>query len=293
MTTYKQMPIRSMIALTFRELWANQIIFGIIIVSTLSWLMLVFALNLDIVEGSLVSLRLFGQDTGMTDTIRNQNTGEVIRQALTLQQVTILIEQFAAGAAYWVGTLLGLFSTAPILAGLLQRGQVDLLLSKPVSRTRFLVGHVLGVWSMAFLIIVYLLGMVWLVISLKTGIWNTHFFLTVMVVMCMFAVMYSVVTLLVVSTQSTALSLIVTYGLIFCSVILAFKESLVPQINRPWREVFLGFYHILPKFAEVTSIVAKLAGAEPVDAWYSFVSSTAFGLILYIGAIIWINRRDF
>lgn len=282
-----------MIALTFRELWANWIVLGIILVSTLSWLMLVFALNLDIVEGSLVSLRLFGQETGAADTIRNQDTGEVIRQALTLSQVTILLERFVAGAAYWVGTLLGLFATAPILAGLLQRGQVDLLLSKPISRTRFLAGHILGVWSMAFLIVIYLMGMVWLIISLKTGFWNAHFMVTVVVVMCMFVVMYSLVVFLVVSTQSTALSLIVTYGLIFCSVILAFKESLVPQINQPWREVFLVFYHLLPKFAEVTQIVSKLAAAETVDAWYAFTSSTVFGVVLYIGAFFWINRRDF
>ena len=46
--------------LTFRELWAMRLTQGIVLVSTLAWIMLSFALNLDVVEGSISALRIFG-----------------------------------------------------------------------------------------------------------------------------------------------------------------------------------------------------------------------------------------
>ena len=56
------MQLAAIIVLTFRELWAKKIVIGLFVISTLVWVMLAFALNLDIVEGSLAGLRIFGQE---------------------------------------------------------------------------------------------------------------------------------------------------------------------------------------------------------------------------------------
>ena len=151
----------------------------------------------------------------------------------------------------------------------------------------------LGVFIVVLILGTYLMGMVWLVMSIKSGIWNVQFLWSIPMAMIMFSVMYSVVLLVGVSTQSTALSLIVTYGLIFCSIVLGLKEQLVPQINPPWRQVFLAFYHILPNFAEVTQSVVQLAGRQAVASWYPLVSSLLFGGVVYVLAFIKFKRRDF
>lgn len=282
------------ILLTVRELWAKKIVLGVFILSTVAWLLLSFALNLDIVEGSLAGVRIFGQDAGQpTESTHDASTGEVIQQALSLETFVVAIEQVVAGAAYWLGTLLGLFATIPLLVGMLERGRVDLLLSKPLSRLKLLGGHILGVWLAVLVLGLYLFGMIWLVLSVKTGIWNPAFLVSVLVVVCMYAAIYSAAVLLAVTTQSAALSLITTYGLVFISLIFFGKDELVPQINPPWRQVFLGFYHALPNFGEVTRIVAQLTAAEPVTSWYPFASSLLFGFVLYGTALAVFNRRDF
>lgn len=287
------MQLPAMLLLTARELWARKIVVGVFVVSTLAWVLMAFALNLDIVDGALVGMRLFGQDAGApTETVRN-DAGEVVREALTLTRLVVGVEQFVAGAAYWLGTLLGLFATAPLLAGLLERGHVDLLLSKPVSRVRLLAGHVVGVWLVMLALAVYLMGAVWLVMSIKTGVWNASFLLSIGVVLAMFSVMYAVVVLVVVAWQSTALALITAYGLIFASIILAARDELAPQIRPPWRQVFLGFYHALPKFAEVTATLSQLVEGQAVASWYPVFSSLAFGALLYAGAAAWFSRKDF
>ena len=205
----------------------------------------------------------------------------------------IQVERAVAAIAYWAGILLALFATSSLLPSLLAKGRVDLLLSKPIHRTGLLTGHLIGVLLVMVILAIYLFGMVWLVMSVKSGIWKFHFFMGMGIVVCMFGVMYSVVTLLGVTTRSAPLALIVTYGLIIASLIFTGKDQLVPQINPPWRQVFLGFYHALPNFGEVTVTVLKLTGNEAVTTWYPFLSSMLFGAVLFATAFFFFNRRDF
>ena len=216
-----------------------------------------------------------------------------MRELFTLDRVVIEVEKVVAAVAYWAGILLALFATSTLLPSLLAKGRVDLLLSKPIGRAGLLGGHLVGVLLTMVLLALYLFGMVWLVMSLKTGIWQFRFLWSMVIVVAMFGVMYSVVTLIGVTTRSAPLALIVTYGLIIASLVFTGKDQLVPQINPPWRQVFLGFYHALPNFGEVTGTVLKLTGNEPVTSWYPFFSSILFGAVIFAAAFFFFNRRDF
>ncbi|MEM8485433.1 MAG: ABC transporter permease subunit [Bacteroidota bacterium] len=271
--------------LTLRELTAKKITLGLFLMSTLIWVLLSFALNLDIVDGTLAGLRIFGQEA--------QESGNNPLGDTSLLKFVVGAQTAVAGASYWIGILLALFATAPLINNMLERGRIDLLLSKPISRPKLLLSHVLGVLLVVFLLATYLMGMIWLVMSIKSGVWHTQFLSAIVMVMLMFAVMYSIVLLLGVTTQSTALSLIVTYGLIFCSIIFAAKDQLAMQINPPWRQVYLGLYHALPNFAEVTKTVVQLAGGETVETWYPLFSSLLFGAVVYALAFFQFNRKDF
>lgn len=278
-----------LLLLTFRELWAKKITLGLFLISTLVWLMMVFALNLDIVEGTIAGIRIFGFEQGGPEP----EAGASSPNALSLDRFVIVVEQFVAGAAYVVGILLGLFATAPLLPGLLEEGRAGLMLSKPLSRTQLLAGHVLGVWLAVLILALYLIVMVWLVLALKTGIWHPRFLISALVVTGMFAVLYSAVVLISVGSQSTALALIGVYGLIFVSLFFVPHEQLAIQIDPPWRYLYLGLYHLLPNFAEGATITAQLAGAAPVTDWYPLLSSLLFGAAAYSGAAVWFHHRDF
>lgn len=287
------MQFRALLLLTIHELRAKKIVVGVFLISTLIWIMLSLALNLDIVDGTLAGLRIFGEDANVSSGQVDPATGDVIQQGLTLERFVIDMSSFVAGASYWVGILLALFATGPLLAGLLERGRVDLVLSKPVHRLSLLAGHVVGVWATAAVLFAYLMGAVWLVVSFKSGIWNWDFLIVIAMVICMFAVVYSIITVISVGFQSGALALVVAYGILFVSIILGFREQLEPQINPPWRQVYVTFYHLLPNFSEVTVMVTKLAEHAPVASWYPFFSSIAFGVVLYAAAGYWLMRRDY
>ncbi|MFB6273857.1 MAG: hypothetical protein ABEL51_13265 [Salinibacter sp.] len=129
--------------------------------------------------------------------------------------------------------------------------------------------------------------------SLKTGVWNPRFLLSLLIVVGMFAVMYGAVTLMGVWTESTALGLIVSYGLIFVSMVLAAADQISPTLGAVSRPVFWGLYHTLPNFTEVTKIVSTLAKGESVSSWYPFFSSLLFGGVAYGITGIRFARRDF
>jgi len=274
-------PTLGLIYLTFRELWAKKVVLGLFIVSSLILIMVAFALNLDVVDGSLAGLRLFGQ------------TPDGNMEGLSLERLVFGVESAVAGASYWVGILLALFATAPLVVSLLERGHIDLLLSKPLSRSTLFLGHVTGVLIAVAVLALYLLGGVWLIMSIKTGIWNSSFLLSIGLVVLMFGVMYSTVALMGVWTESTALALIVSYGLIFASIVLAASDAILEELDMVGSTAFLALYHIMPNFAEVTGIIANLSQAEPVESWYPLWSSMIFGAVAYALAAWWFSRRDF
>jgi ABC-type transport system involved in multi-copper enzyme maturation permease subunit len=298
--------------LTLRELRARKVVVGLFVVATVVWGVLALALQLDVVDGSLAGARLFGQETvdepldagaPILDAEGNPVLGEdgqPVTQADTLPFGDTLLESvvfgaqaFVSGAAYWVGILLALFATGGLVASLVERGAVDVILTKPLARAQVLAARLGGVWAVMLALVVYLFGAVWLVMSLKAGVWNVRFLLAIGVVFGMFAVVYGVVALVGVWSGSGPLSLIVTLGVLFASLVLAIPDLAV-QVSPVWRPVVLGLYHLLPKFGSVgTSLVPQLATGGAVESLYPFASSLVFGAACYAGAFALFARKDY
>ncbi|MEM6325880.1 MAG: ABC transporter permease subunit [Bacteroidota bacterium] len=295
--------------LTLRELRAKWIVVGLFVVATLIWGTMALALQLDVVDGSLAGARLFGQqaELGLEQTLRDDEgnvvldeNGEAVTERAEpefggslLEDFVIGSQIFVAGAAYWVGILLALFATGGLVASLQTRGEIDLLLSKPLSRSQILGGRLAGVGAVTLGLIVYLIGAVWLVMSLKTGIWNVRFLLAIPVIWSMFMVLYSIVTLMSVWTGSSALSLMVVLAVLFASLILAIPE-LDTQVSRTWRPLVIGLRHALPRFPNVgVQMVPQLATGDAVGALSAFASSIGIGVTLYALAFWRFARRDF
>jgi ABC-type transport system involved in multi-copper enzyme maturation permease subunit len=275
---------------------------GVFVVTTIAWILLSFALNLDVVEGSIAALRIFGMQTSPLDVVRDPTTGEILRnpdtgravlQAMSLGKWVLEINQFVLGATYFFGTLLGLFATQPLVSGFVEHGRVDLMLSKPVRRSTLLAGHIAGVWSLVAALVMYLVGAVWIVISIKTGLWIGRFLLAIPIIVLMFAVMYSIVVAIGVGVRNTGLALVVAYGCLFFSAILSVKDQILPQIGAAAGAVFVGLYHLLPNYIEVISIIAQLASDEIVKDWYPLISSAIFGVVVYAVSFVIFSKKDY
>ena len=227
-----------------------------------------------------------------------------------LQALVFGAQAFASGAAYWVGILLCLFATGGLVAGLVEPGQADLLLSKPLSRSAVLAGRLAGVAVVTLALLTYLLGAVWLVMAVKTGFWNPRFLLAIPAVWAMFAVLYGVVTLVSVWSGSGPLALVVTLGLIFTTLVLAIP-GLPLAVNASVRPVVTGLGAVLPRFATVganlvphlaagaglATLAAETGAAQPappslVADTVPLLTSLLFGAVCYGAAFALFHRRD-
>ena len=125
------------------------------------------------------------------------------------------------------------------MASLVEPGQADLLLAKPLSRSQVLAGRLGGVGAVTLALVAYLIVAVWLVMSVKSGIWSPRFLLAIPVIWAMFAVLYGAVTLASVWSGSGPLALVVTVGLVFVTLVLAIP-GLAPALDAAVRPLVVG-----------------------------------------------------
>lgn len=122
------------------------------------------------------------------------------------------VRSLEVGLAGWVadgaGLLLALLWTAGFLPTFLEPGAVAVLLVKPVPRWALLAGKFGGVLVFVAVQASLFVGATWLALGLRTGVWDSTYFLSVPLLLLHFAVFFSFSAMLAVATRSTAASVL-------------------------------------------------------------------------------------
>lgn len=122
------------------------------------------------------------------------------------------------GVGAWIVLLLSVIITAGFVPNMLQKGTVDLAISKPISRTTLLIYKYIGGMSFMVLLTTFLIGGTWLTLGLRNGLWSPNILLAIPILTFYFAIMYAVSTLVGVLTRSPIVSILATllaWGLFF------------------------------------------------------------------------------
>jgi ABC-2 family transporter protein len=126
------------------------------------------------------------------------------------EMVYVVEDTLVNGLGAWAAVLIGVIITASFIPNLLQKGAVELWLSKPIRRPALLVYKYLGGLTFVFLLTTVTVVAVWTVIGLRSGIWAPGFLVVIPAVTLSFAVLYSVSTLAAVFTRSTVVAILLT-----------------------------------------------------------------------------------
>ena len=120
----------------------------------------------------------------------------------------------------WLAAILALISTASVVPELIASGSIDMMLSKPISRSRlFLTRWVTGLFFAGIQTLVFVTAS-FLVIGIRGGAWEPGLFIAVPVVIVFFSYLYCFCALMGVITRSTVASLLLTlvfWLLVFCT----------------------------------------------------------------------------
>lgn len=264
---------------TFREASARWVFWGLFGLSTALILFFLFLLRIDVVEGAQATISLFGYATGKT-----------VEVARVVRQVHAGISSFL----YSVAMFLAVFASAGLVPSVLQRGRIELLLSKPVTRVHILLARYAGNLLVVALNICYLVVGVWLVFGWKTGVWHSSFLWAMLTTTFMFAVLLTVVMLVAVLTESEALATMIPFALMVLSPILAQHQIMVKLLSSEWsRNVWMGFYNVLPKFFDVGRINMSLVQGRETGSLAPVWSSVAFAAVTLGLALFTFHKRNY
>jgi ABC-2 type transport system permease protein len=267
---------------TWREALARYTLLGFAAVSALFLLILTFALNLDIVDGSLAAGTLFGK------------TLELHGRAPAIDSVVVTGQSVFAGMLYVLGVFLAVFATGSQVPNLQRRGTVDLYVTRPITRTHLLLGRFLGAVTLVTANLLFLCGGVFIIISLKTKVWNLRFLAAGALILVVFISYLGFMYLIGVLSSSTPLSIMLPYALYTISLPLAAHKQIAAAMDsRFWANVVHGLYWVLPKTTEVGRDLTGYVLGRSIPALMPLASTAAFGAVCLCLAIVIFNRKSF
>jgi ABC-type polysaccharide/polyol phosphate export permease len=235
-------------------------------------------MKIDVVEGAVATMSLFGRDTRTMDLTR-------------------LVNQVHSGIAaflYSAGLFLSVFASAGLIPTVFEPGRIELLLSKPVSRHQILLGRYLGNVLVIAGNMFYLVLGVWIVFGVKTGVWTHQFLYSTAITVFVFAVLLALVVLVAVLTESAVVATMVTFGVMLISPILAQRSVIERLLGSEWsRETVRYAYFLLPKVFDIGRMCREIVLGREVADWMPLWSSALFGAVVLSAGLISFSRRNY
>ncbi|RMF57623.1 MAG: hypothetical protein D6743_18730 [Calditrichaeota bacterium] len=273
--------IWAVMLLTFRESFAKKTFLVFFALSTILHLFFILALNVDVINGAMAMVKVLGQDVNPA-------------RGIDLRKMIIGIESVIATVVFSGGIFLSIFATANLVPSMLEKGSVELLVSKPLKRWQIFLGRYVGAQAIMGFNVIYLIAGTWLILSIKTGIWHFSYLYSIAMVMTAFAIMYARMSLVGVATRSPGVSIMVAYTVLFFSPFLVQKDRIYALLSSKIYYYFLeGLYQVFPKTFELGEINQALVMGRPVAGWSALWSSCLVGTAFLGFAMFIFSRKDF
>ena len=262
--------------LTFREALSKKIFLFFFSVSTFG--ILVFAL----ISGLISSDSVSGGFTVTSSTgFDNSISGG--------------IKMFLIYPLYAGGLFISIFSVAGFIPSLLEKGNIDLILSKPVSRAQVILGKFFGGTAMVFINLFYAIFMLWVLIGLKFDVWELEFLLTSVSITLAFASIYSLIIFIGIVTRSTMLSMVISYLIFFVfSPLLSSRETIFAFVGDGLMKIiFEILYYLVPQTSDLSAITTSFALGSPIENPAVLLSTILYIILILYSSIFIFSKKDY
>ena len=267
---------------TMQEAFARKVFITFFIVSAVT-----------LILGSLLFMLtpLANFTTGMEESMKHSKIPITMDPLIMVVQI---LKNLIVFPLYTLGLFLSIFSVSSFIPNLLEKGHIDIILSKPVARSQVLIGKYLGGLIVVLLNVTFLVGGIWLLIGLKFSVWDTNFLYIILTVTFAFATLYSLIILIGILSQSHILSMMLCYIIFiaFSPVIskLHYAEFIT---NKFYKALVDILYYIHPKTADIWGMTESILKGEAIASYQPIYTSAAF-LVLIFGLSIFIfSKKDY
>ena len=289
---------------TARELRYRKTIIVYFGVVTLVLLFFALALRTDVANGLLASLSVAGIEGSASaegfhlgDGAEGSGMG-----GLTAESFVRYVQLGVAFFLYPLAILMSVFATASLVPRMLEKGAIDLILSKPITRPALFLSRYAGGLLTASLNLLYLTVGLGAILALKTGVWNGGFVLSGLLMSVFFACLLAFLVLVGVLTRSTTVSIMITALVFVVSLLVR-----LPHANRDWPLLITSrvarslsvalveaLYHVLPQSYDFVRSTVALIRHEPDGvAWSAVLGSAVSGAAALLLAVVYFSRKDY
>ena len=239
-----------------REAAARWTLVSYFFLSTLFIIIFAFAVNLDIVEGSLAGAKLFGKSVEMSGSSQ-----------ISIEKLVLGFESGFSGFLYFLCTFLAIFATAHLVPRMQEKGTIDLYLSRPVSRIKLLLSRYVAGLLLAASNIFYLVLSMWVIVAWKTHVVHPKFLIAALIILFVVATLLAFAFLVGVVTSSTAVSIMSSYAIFFFGLMLAGHDRFAAVVSKQWQAWLIQtLYWIIPKTAELFAAIVTFVSDGRVPA---------------------------
>jgi len=166
----------------------------------------------------------------------------------------------------WIGITLVIIATAGMFPSMMQRGQIDVPLSKPISRSRLFLYKYLCGMVFAFLQATIFVVLSFLVMGFRWHVWVPAYLLCIPLMVLLFSYLYCVSVLVSVKTGSTVAAILLTMGAWFvfaCPQVARDTFEQYPELQEhqeAYRTIKVASW-IPPKTGHIQYLAARWTGA--------------------------------
>lgn len=204
----------------------------------------------------------------------------------------LITEMRLVGVSGFFWALLSILATAPLLASTLDRGWLELTLSKGVSRWEIFMGRYLG--GVTLYLVSVLVATLPLAIRLRfaTGVSIWPLFIAILIEAFGFAALLSLAATASVPQLGAAPPILLSLVVSIISPILAYRDKGLYQLLTSNTSHFIvdWMYRILPKTAELETMATDFIQEHHVATWYPFWTTGVF-IVIVMALSLWLLHR--
>jgi ABC-type transport system involved in multi-copper enzyme maturation permease subunit len=276
------MKLLALVASSLRELVARATLIILAGISTL------------IIVGTALSLSSQETADGTTLLVFGNPISPPLPSDAALKFVQQLQASLAGGLFSGI-LLFGVIATASLIPDVLEKGTVDVYLSKPVARWELLLGRSFGAVAAIFINILYFIGAIYLIVGVKLGVWNHLFLLSSITLTIAFACLYSLMGFFGVIARNVIVPILGTYFflLVIASILHGRETGLyLLSENGIYRGIIDGLYYLFPQVSAMQQETGKLILGEAFD-WKPFVQSLLSSTVIFLASALILKKKDF